>query len=74
MMLALAGFQLAFALLGTALTLPTIETKKGLLSFPVLQKRSQSVNLRKRDNVVALGNVSTLTYLIRRGPSLSYIS
>ncbi|KAK4681270.1 hypothetical protein QC764_105960 [Podospora pseudoanserina] len=65
MMLALAGFQLAFALLGTALTLPAIETKKGLLSFPVLQKRSQSVNLRKRDNVVALGNVSTLTYLIR---------
>ncbi|CAP60290.1 uncharacterized protein PODANS_1_5960 [Podospora anserina S mat+] len=65
MMLALAGFQLAFALLGTALTLPTIETKKGLLSFPVLQKRSQSVNLRKRDNVVTLGNVSTLTYLIR---------
>ncbi|KAK0748372.1 aspartic peptidase domain-containing protein [Apiosordaria backusii] len=65
MMLAPAGFLLAFALLGAALTLPTQETKKGLLSFPVVHKRSQPLNLRKRDNVVALGNVSTLTYLLR---------
>ncbi|KAK4171077.1 aspartic peptidase domain-containing protein [Triangularia setosa] len=65
MMLALADFQLVFTLVGAALALPMSGTKKGLMSFPVLHKRSQALNLRTKDNVVALGNVSTLSYLIR---------
>ncbi|KAK4194960.1 aspartic peptidase domain-containing protein [Triangularia verruculosa] len=48
----------------TVIMLTLAETKKGLLSFPIVHKRSHPLNLGKRDNIVALGNVSTLTYLL----------
>ncbi|KAK4456984.1 aspartic peptidase domain-containing protein [Cladorrhinum samala] len=59
-MIVLPVLVLIFALHGAARTLPGAEP----LSFPIIRKRNPKF-LTKRDNMIVLENVSTLTYLIR---------